>query len=41
MDEMEALASKRTWELISAPTDVVIVGCPESLSKVSPRWICG
>jgi len=24
---MEALAFRRTWELVSVPTDVVIVGC--------------
>ena len=28
MDEkMEALASRGTWELVLAPTDVVIIGC--------------
>jgi len=29
-EEMEALASRGTWELVSAPTDAVIVGC---------RWV--
>ena len=29
-EEMEALTSRGNWELISAPTDAVIVGC---------RWI--
>jgi len=29
-EEMEALVSRETWELISVPTDVVIVGC---------RWV--
>jgi len=26
-EEIEALVSRETWELISAPTDVVVVGC--------------
>jgi len=31
MDEViEALASRETWELVSAPTDVMVVGC---------RWV--
>jgi len=29
-EEMEALPSRGTWELISAPTDAVVVGC---------RWV--
>jgi len=27
MDEIVALGSRETWELVSAPTDAVIVGC--------------
>ena len=26
-EEMKTLTSKRTWELVSAPTDVVVVSC--------------
>ena len=29
-EEMEALTSRGTWELVSAPTDAVVVGC---------RWV--
>ena len=29
-EEIEALASRGTWELVLAPTDVVVVGC---------RWV--
>jgi len=29
-EEMEALISQGTWELVSAPTDAVVVGC---------RWV--
>ena len=29
-EEMEALASRGTWELILAPTDIAVVGC---------RWV--
>ena len=27
MDEMEPLALRETWELISVPKDIVVVGC--------------
>ena len=29
-EEMDALVSRRIWELVSTPTDAVIVGC---------RWV--
>jgi len=31
-EEMEALGCRGTWELVSAPTDAVVVGC---------RWVFG
>jgi len=27
MDEMEAFSSRETWELVSTPTDAIVVGC--------------
>jgi len=40
-EEMEALA-RETRELVSAPTNAVIVGCRWVFTlKYQPKWFCG
>ena len=35
-DEMDALVSRGTWELVSAPTDTVVVSCWVHTLKYHP-----
>jgi len=42
-EEMNALISRGTWDLISTPNETMIVGwlLVGLYLKVSPGWLCG